>query len=73
MSNEATEKLFFDAAKTKLVREGDPEAAILAAAVGDEIPEGFKAPGGAKAATKAEDKKADAPANKGGVTVKKAP
>lgn len=59
----ATQKLFFDAEKTKLVLENDPEAKILAAAVGDEVPEGFKAP--AKASSKAESKMADPPDNKG--------
>lgn len=70
MTDIATVKLFFDADKTKLVLEDDPEAKILAAAPGDEIPEGFKAPG--KAAAKAENKMADAPANKAsGLVVEK--
>jgi hypothetical protein len=66
----ATERLFYDADKTKLVTEDDPEARILAAAAGDEIPEGFKVPSSKKVG-KAEDKQADAPANKGGITIKK--
>ena len=49
MTEVATERLWFDADKTKLVRDGDPEARILAAAAGDEIPDGFKAPKGTKA------------------------
>lgn len=65
----ATVKLFFDAEKTKLVLENDPDAKILAAAVGDPIPDGFKPPAGVKAAAKAEDKQAAAAANKGGVTI----
>lgn len=69
MTTEATAKLFYDAEKTKLVLENDPDAKILAAAVGDPIPEGFTTPAGMKAAAKAEDKKAAAPANKGGVTI----
>jgi hypothetical protein len=35
----ATERLWFNADRTKLVKDGDPEAASLAAAVGDEIPD----------------------------------
>jgi hypothetical protein len=67
--SEATVKLFFDADKTKLVLEDDPEAKILAAAVGDEIPEGYKVPS-VKQADKAANKMADAPADKSGSGVK---
>lgn len=35
----AKERLFFNEDKTKLVKENDPDAKILAAAVGDEIPD----------------------------------
>lgn len=49
MTEVATERLWYDADKTKLVKDGSPDAKILAAAVGDEIPDGFKAPAGAKA------------------------
>jgi hypothetical protein len=35
----ATERLWFNADRTKLVKDGDPEAASLAAAIGDEIPD----------------------------------
>jgi hypothetical protein len=35
----ATQRMFFNADKTKLVDENDPDAVHLAAAVGDEIPE----------------------------------
>lgn len=51
----ATESLWFNADKSKLVAEGDPDARSLAAAVGDEIPDGFAAPK-AKQAAKAADK-----------------
>lgn len=63
----ATERLFFDADKTCLVAEGHPEARTLAAAVGDDIPDGFDAPKG-----KAADKQAAKPADKQvGLTVNK--
>lgn len=45
-----------------VVLEGDPNAAFLLAAVGDEIPEGYSAP--RKAADKSADKAESAPANK---------
>lgn len=35
----ATERLFFNADKSKVVAEGDPDAAFLYAAPGDEIPD----------------------------------
>lgn len=58
MSKEiATERLFFNEDKTKLVTENDPEAKILAAAVGDEIP-------GVAPSAKAVEKQADKAANK---------
>lgn len=34
----ATERLYLNAKQTKIVKEGDPEAATLLAAVGGEIP-----------------------------------
>lgn len=40
----AKSRLFYNADKSALVAEGDPEATTLAAAVGDEVPEGFKVP-----------------------------
>lgn len=46
----AAERLYFNEDKTKLVKEGDPEARFLAAAEGDEVPVIEKA------AAKAEDK-----------------
>lgn len=56
----AKERLFFNEARTKLVKENDPEAKILAAAVGDEIPE---IPNEEKKGVVVE-KAADKPANK---------
>lgn len=49
MTEVATQRLWYDADKTKLVPDGSSEARFLAVAPGDEIPEGFKAPAGAKA------------------------
>lgn len=60
----ATERLFFNADKSKIVHEDDPDAAFLAAGVGDEIPEGFTAPKKAKEAEKASNKSADKPDTK---------
>lgn len=39
----AKERLYFNADKTKLLKEGDEDARILACAPGDEIPEVDKA------------------------------
>lgn len=39
----ARERLYFNADKTKLLKEGDEDARILACAPGDEIPEVDKA------------------------------
>ncbi len=52
----ASERLY-RTADDEVVTEGDPRAAFLLAAEGDEIPEGFNAP-------RAKSKAADAPANK---------
>jgi hypothetical protein len=57
----ASERLYFDADRSKLVTEDDPAARFLAAAVGDDIPEGFDAP---KKTVKAENKQAPKAENK---------
>lgn len=43
----AKSRLYYNADKSALVNEGDPEADSLACAVGDEVPEGLKVPKGA--------------------------
>lgn len=58
----AKERLYLTA-DDKVVPEGDPAAAFLLCTEGEEIPEGYSAPA-AKAAPKAENKKAATPANK---------
>jgi len=76
----AMERLWFTADKERLVGEGDPEAATLYAAVGDEIPESAAERFGivdgrldAKAAKKAANKSVDPDQDKaaGGLTVRK--
>lgn len=43
----AKHRMYFDAERSaQLVHEGDPAAAFLAASVGDDVPEGYKAPKG---------------------------
>lgn len=42
----AKHRLYYNSDRTELVHEGDPDAAFLAAGVGDDIPEGMKAPSG---------------------------
>lgn len=63
--NIASERLYLNADKTKVVHEGDPEARFLLAGEGGEIPDEYVdlAPK-AKKAKPAEDKAVDAPANK---------
>lgn len=39
-------RYYFNADRTALVHEGDPEAAFFAVGPGDDMPEGFKAPKG---------------------------
>lgn len=39
-------RYYYNADRSALVHEGDPEAAFFAVAVGDDMPEGFKAPKG---------------------------
>lgn len=43
---QATHRLYYNADKTALVHEGDPQAAFLAVGVGDDMPEGYEAPDG---------------------------
>lgn len=63
-----TERLYLNADKTKVVKEGSPDAAFLYATPGKEIPaeeaERYGLTSSRKAAEKSEDKKAAAPANK---------
>jgi hypothetical protein len=59
----ATERLWFNADRTALVVDGDPDAKLLACAEGDPIPEGFTAPG-TKQAAKAADKMVKPAGNK---------
>lgn len=51
-------RYYYNADRTALVHEGDPEAAFFAVAVGDDMPEGFKAPKGPAPADAAEDAEA---------------
>jgi hypothetical protein len=59
----ATERLWFNSDRTALVHDGDADAAMLACAEGDEIPDGFTAPA-VKQAAKAADKAIKAAENK---------
>jgi hypothetical protein len=61
MAGEAKKRMFFNADRTKLVDEDDPEARFLAATPGDDIPEVVPS---AKQAPKAADKAVKATENK---------
>lgn len=67
-SFKVTQRLYLNADKTKVVKEGSPDAAFLFATPGKEIPaaeaEKYGLTKSAKKADSPEDKKAAAPANK---------
>lgn len=46
MTTTAKGRYYYNADRSALVHEGDPEAAFLAVAPGDELPDGMKAPKG---------------------------
>lgn len=71
----ADRRLWLTADRDRVVEEGDPDAAFLFVTPGKTVPDAEAArlglTKGSKASAKAEDKQADAPANKAASSTKK--